>query len=104
MRFLAEFEVEVIDPIQAAAFTMDWGRDADGGVQMMPHPTEFLQMNAAVSQAMAVGLMDAGPQAGFRWLGGSVIPRVPLEDGTYGEVTLPKMPGRRDDGELIEPS
>lgn len=100
MRFWAEFEVEVTDVVQAAAFTMDWGRDADGQPAMMPYEDPIEQVEAAVGQAMTQGLREAGERAGFKWISGGPQARPRTEDGSYPELTLPWMPGRDDDGKL----
>jgi hypothetical protein len=102
LRLVCEFEVEVTDPTQAATYTMDWGRDEAGKLGMMPHTNQNQQMAAAVGQVLAKALHDAGPQAGFRWMGGSPLPRQLAEDGRYREMTLPSLPARRDDGTFDE--
>ncbi|SNS32758.1 hypothetical protein SAMN06893096_103236 [Geodermatophilus pulveris] len=100
LRLVYDFEVEVTDPTQAAAYTMDWGRDEAGEPGMMPYSNQNEQMHAAVSQALAAGLVAAGQQAGFKWLGGSLLPRRVGEDGRYSEFPLPSMPVRREDGSI----
>lgn len=99
MRFIAEFEVEIIDPTAAAAYTMDWGRDEAGNPEMQPYTTVEDQMRAAVSQAFSEGMADHGPRAGFKWWSGSVHTR-PLDNAgeNHIELDLPSMPARRDDG------
>ena len=100
LRFVYEFEVEVTDPTQVAAYTMDWGRDEAGEPGMMPYSNQNQQMHAAVGQVLAQGLMAAGQQAGFKWLGGALLPRAVAEDGRYSELTLPSMPVREEDGSI----
>ena len=99
MRFVAEFEVEVVDPTTAAEFTFDFGHDADGEVVMMPYPDQESQMRAAVGMALTQGLIAFGPRAGFKWLsGGGPFARAVDEHGYHPEMTVPMMPARRNDG------
>lgn len=103
MRFVAEFEVEVTDPVQAAAYTLGWEQDSGGTVMMSGYQTPDDQVWEAVRQALFTRLDETSERAGFRVLGGSVLPR-PLDGhGTlHPEVTLPPMPARQDDGEFAD--
>lgn len=97
LRFVAEFEIEVFDPVQAAAFAHAWGYSADDAVEPDPdpEPTER-QVWYAVEQAMFLRLDDAGIRAGFAVLGGSVTARQLDATGrTFVEMTVPPVPARQ---------
>jgi hypothetical protein len=40
---------------------------------------------------------------GFRWVGGSLLPRPLNDDGSYPSLVLPALPGRLDDGTVVDP-
>jgi hypothetical protein len=44
-----------------------------------------------------------GRRAGLKFVGGSIVPRHVDEKGDYTEFTLPRVPGRKDDGSLEMP-
>lgn len=104
MRFVAEFEVEVTDPVQAAAYTLGWARDDGGTLAVMSrYQTTDEQVWEAVRQALFTRLDEMSERAGFLVLTGSVLPR-PLDDSgtSHPAMTLPPMPARRDDGESAD--
>lgn len=101
LRFVCEFEVEVTDRIQAAAYTWDLGQDESGEPGMVPYSNPNEQMQAAVMQALNEALRDSGERAGFRLLWGpSVKSRRVGEDGRYAPDEFPSTPVRREDGTL----
>ncbi len=97
MRFVAEFEVEVFDPVQAAAFALAWGYGADDPLLSHPRTAEE-QVRFAVEQAMFLRLDDTGIRAGFAIVGGSVVARERDESGsTFVEMTVPPVRARHGD-------
>lgn len=65
LRMALDLEIEVLDHTQAAAYTMDWGRDESGKPVTMPYETQNQQMHAAVQQLIATALGQLGSRAGF---------------------------------------
>jgi hypothetical protein len=107
VRLVYDLEVEVTDPMAAAAYTLDWTRDEDGGIAMVPYEELERQIAAAVSQTIGAALGEARKASdvhGFRPLGFSELIRPTDERGNYTEMTLPPMPGRRPDGGLNDSS
>lgn len=97
MRAVVEFEIEVTDVTQAAAYTFDFSVDEEGGLGMAPYPSDEEQMRAAVERVVFDALSRAQDEAGFRPLGGSAILR-PVEGDEHPAYTVGRAPARRDDG------
>jgi hypothetical protein len=91
MRFICEFEVEVTDPTQAAAFAMKSTVTEAGVVGVTPlHPNENGRVADSVREVVERALYDAAPeQAGFKVKFSSVLPRLLGVDGQYQAFNLP---------------
>lgn len=102
VRVVVDLEVEVVDITQARAFTWDWGTTPDGEKVMMPHPDVESQVQGTVGMLIGQLHETAEKRAGLRFLGMSVITRPRDEEGNYQPFTLSALPGRRDDGTLLD--
>lgn len=99
LQLVCEFEIEVTDPTQAAAYTMDWGHDESGEPVMMTRSNQNRQMAEAAERLIIDALNTQGAKAGFKLTGSQGIrPREVGDDGRYVEMTLPSLPARNDDG------
>lgn len=98
LRYIAEFEVEVVDPVQAAAFTMDLSQGDDGSLSFAPAPTDVGKISAAINSVVSRALHASGPDAGFRWTGGSSFVRQLSPDGkTWLPIEIPEVPAQHDE-------
>lgn len=101
VRFVYEFELEVVDPTTTAAFSFDIGVDEAGNLGMVPFDNVADQLQVVLTQVLSETLRDRGPEFGIKWMGGPVLARYRCPEGWYPERTLGEMPGRADDGTLI---
>ena len=99
MRFVAELEIEVTDPLAAAAYTMDWSHESGVVQTIRSHDSQRELIESAVRRALHDALNSA--RAGFRVLSGVAHSRKVDEDGTrYLLEVISPLPVRRDDGSL----
>lgn len=100
LRFVGDIEIEVTDPVAAAAYTFDWA-DTPDGPELQPWGTLEEQMRQAAQQALMEGLMQIGPAAGFKVMaGGLQLRRSTKKPGLYDEVVIGELPARSDDGTI----
>jgi hypothetical protein len=105
LRFVYEFEIEVTDPLQAKVAAWGLAQNEEGELGMMvTNSNQNAQVADAVSEVVSGSLSSLGQQAGFRWMGGSLLPRPVNDQGQHGEMTIPAMPARQDDGTFPEGS
>ncbi len=95
IRIAIEMEIEVTDPIQAKVYDIS---PNDVGVGSNP---DVMLLATIVHGMIAHTLDERGPEAGFKFLSASAIPRFPKNETTYRELTFPEMPRRADNGELL---
>lgn len=100
MRFVAEFEVEIVDATQARAYAMDWAQ-GDDGTPMLEEHTDESAATSALRAAWMPGLSEAAEKAGLHVKGGSLFPRM-AEGIVYPTMPIPSLPVRRDDGSVDE--
>ena len=98
-RLIYDFEIELTDPIAARAHTRNWNQD-DGST--VAPPSEEDQILASLGQVMSTAAA-LNRDKGFKWVGGSLLPRPVNEDGSYPSYVLPALPGRLDDGTVVDP-
>jgi hypothetical protein len=98
LRVIYECEIEIVDPIAAAATTMDWTRDELGRPVMMSRGTDEAAVLASVNVIITSALIEGGPGGGFKYFSGRVLPRSRDEAGNYPEVLLAPSLGSDDDG------
>lgn len=98
-RFVFQLEVELGDPVAAAAYTMDVAEGEDGEIGLSPHPTAVGKISAAVVKTIATAL-SAESERGFKFMSGGLIPWPTDDAGKYTEFVLPAPPNRRPDGTL----
>jgi hypothetical protein len=98
-RLWMEFEVEVVDEMALRSYDLHPAGDAQGNVTGLVDMDINERVGFALSTVAAQAWRAAENGTGIRWLGGSG-PSVRWldETGAYAEVTLPRMPSRRDDG------
>lgn len=101
-RFVIEMEVEMTDPVAAAAHNMNWTQDEDGPA-MLQSQGDHEEVSQAVSSVVSQALANQGPLAGFKFMSMSTLDRYVDDNGNYLEFpALPAMPGRNDDGSTKE--
>ena len=99
LRFVYEFEIEVTDPVQAAAYNLQVGADGDSGDLVAfgnTHPNE--RIASAIQEILSSALHEKGAEAGFRWMSSSLLHRPVDDSGQHPAMPLPAMPARDDDG------
>jgi len=101
-RLVYDFEVELTDAMAARAHTMARSKDESGEVQLGAQPTDEEQILASLNQVIST-TEAMNRDKGFRWIRGSLYPRPVNEDGSYPSFVLPALPGRLDDGTVVEP-
>lgn len=100
-RFIIEMEVEMTDPVAAAAYNMNWTQ-GDEGPAMLQSEGDHEEIKQAVGGIISQALANQGPQAGFKFCSMSTLDRFIDDNGNYLEFPLPAMPGRNDDGSVKE--
>lgn len=101
-RFVIELEVEMTDPVAAAAHNMNWTQGEDGPA-MMQSQGDHEEIKQAVGGVISNALANQGPQAGFKLISMSTLDRFVDDDGNFLEFpSMPAMPGRNDDGSMNE--
>ena len=100
-RLVYDFEIEMTDAIAARAHTMDRDKDESGQARLGA-TSEEEQIIASLNQVIATAAA-MNRDKGFKWVGGSLLPRPVDEDGSYPSLVLPALPGRRDDGSVVNP-
>ena len=98
-RLWMEFEVEVIDEMALRSFDLHLTGDAKGNVTGLIDMDSNERVSFALGAVATQAWRAAQDATGIRWMGGTM-PSVRYldETGEYVEVTLPRMPNRRDDG------
>lgn len=100
MRFVAEFEVEIVDATQARAYAMDWAQ-GDDGTPMLEEHTDESAATSAMRTLWGRALSAHAAEAGLHVMGGSLFPRV-AEGIVYPTMPISSLPVRRDDGSVDE--
>ena len=101
-RLVYDFEIELTDAMAARAHTMDRDKDDSGEVRMGAQPSEEEQILASLNQVIATAAA-MNRDKGFKWVSGSLHKRPVDEDGSYPSFVLSALPGRLDDGMLVDP-
>ena len=101
-RLVYDFEIELTDVMAARAHTMDRTKGEDGEVLLGSQPSDEEQILASINQVIST-TAAMNRDKGFRWVGGSLRTRPLNEDGSYPSFVLPALPGRRDDGTVVDP-
>lgn len=98
-RLWMEFEVEVVDEMALRSFDLHLAGDAEGNVTGVIDMDSNERVGFALGAVATQAWRAAEDVTGVRWMGGTR-PSVRHFDeaGEYVEVTLPRMPNRRDDG------
>lgn len=99
MTFVTEVEIEVTDPVAAAAHSPNLGIDASGDLSMFRFSDQVEQMRFVLASIIGTALAEQGERAGFRFVGGSTFPRI-REGSFYKEWKLVERPARGDDGKF----
>lgn len=99
MVFVTEVEIELIDPIAAAAHSPLVGADASGNLSMIRFPDQVEQMRALMGMIIGNAVAEQSESAGFRFVGSSTFPRI-REGSVYKEWMLVERPARGDDGKF----
>ena len=101
-RLVYDFEIELTDAMAARAHTMDRSKDESGEIRLVAQPTDEEQILASLNQVIST-TSAMNRDKGFKAVGGSLRPRPVNEDGSYPSFVLPALPGRLDDGTLVDP-
>jgi hypothetical protein len=97
-RFVFEFEIEFVDPIQARAFATDIVTGPDGNDGPVVWPSDDFMLYASVLGQVVELSEDAATRTGMRVLSRSgALPRPKDPDGSYPSFALPAMTGRGPD-------
>jgi len=101
-RLVYDFEIELTDAMAARAHTMDRDRDESGEVRMGAQLSEEEQILASLNQVIATAAA-MNRDKGFKWVSGALHKRPFSQDGSYPSFVLPALPGRRNDGTVVDP-
>ena len=101
-RLVYDFEVELTDVMAARAHTMDRSKDESGEVRLGAQLTDEEQIIASLNQVITT-TEAMNRDKGFRLISGSLLPRPVGEAGNYPSFELPALPGRLDDGTVVDP-
>lgn len=100
-RLWMEMEVEVVDEMALRTFDLHPMGDGEGNMVGLVDMDVNERVGYAISQVMHAALRERAAEIGIQWMGSSgPTVRYLGDDGQYTEMTLPKMPNRRDDGEV----
>jgi hypothetical protein len=101
-RLVYDFEIELTDAIAARAHTMDRNKDEIREPRVGAPPSEEEQILDSLNQVISTSAA-MNRDKGFKWVSGSLLTRPVNEDGSYSSIVLPALPGRLDDGTLVDP-
>ena len=100
-RMWMEVEVEIRDEDALRAFDLQTVTDTDGNVTGLLDTDLNERVGQAVSAVVWNAFRAARPHTGVKlWTLAGPTVRTTDDAGNYRELTLPAMPGRRDDGDL----
>jgi len=101
-RLVYDFEIELTDVMAARAHTMGRGKDESGEARLLDRPSDEEEILASISQVIST-TAAMNRDKGFRWVSGSLRARPVDDDGSYPSFVLPALPGRLDDGTVVDP-
>ena len=101
-RLVYDFEIELTDALAARAHTMDRDKAESGEARIGAQPSDEEQILASLNQVIATAAA-MNRDKGFKWVSGALHKRLVNEDGSYPSIVLPALPGRLDDGTVVDP-
>lgn len=102
-RMWMEFEVELVDVDALRAFDLHALNDEQGNFLGLVEIDDNERIGWALDSIFTVAMQKMQSDIGFKYRGGLPQVRFVDDNGDYTALTLPPMPGRKDDGSLDPP-